>query len=52
MRDYVALSAAVAVTLSVLPGLTGCNAPEENAVADNPALTAPVPEGMVRGTVL
>ena len=52
MKNYVALPVALAMTMGSLLVLTGCNPSEEAAVADNPALSAPVPEGMVRGTVL
>jgi hypothetical protein len=52
VKNYVALPVALAVTMGPLLVLTGCDTAEEAAVADNPALAAPVPEGMVRGTVL
>jgi len=32
--------------------LAGCNESVEEPVADNPALAAPIPDGMVRGTVI
>ena len=52
MNHYVAGPTALPLMLGVLLALTGCNASEEAAVADNPALATPVPGGMVRGTVL
>ena len=52
VKNYVALPVALAVTMGPLLVLTGCDTSDEAAVADNPALAAPVPEGMVRGTVL
>lgn len=52
MKNYVELPIAMVVTLGVLLVTAGCDISEESAVADNPALATPVPEGMVRGTVL
>ena len=52
MNRYVASPAALAATLAMLLVVSGCNAPEKEAIADNSALSQPVPAGMVRGTVL
>lgn len=52
MKNYVALPTAMVVTLGLFLVTAGCDMSEETAVADNPALATPVPEGMVRGTVL
>jgi hypothetical protein len=52
VKNYVALPIALAVTLALPLSLTGCDNAEKTTVADNPALATPVPEGMVRGTVL
>ena len=52
MKNYVELPIAIVVTLGLFLVTAGCDKSEEAAVADNPALATPVPEGMVRGTVL
>jgi hypothetical protein len=52
VKNYVELPIAIVVTLGLLLVTAGCDMSEEAAVADNPALATPVPEGMVRGTVL
>ena len=52
VKNYVALPTAMVVTLGLFLVTAGCDMSEETAVADNPALATPVPEGMVRGTVL
>jgi hypothetical protein len=52
VKNYVALPLTIAVTFGVLLVTGGCDNAEKAAVADNPALATPVPEGMVRGTVL
>jgi hypothetical protein len=52
VKNYVALPIALAVTLGPLLVTAGCDKSEKAAVADDPALATPVPEGMVRGTVL
>jgi hypothetical protein len=41
-----------AMTVGLLFALAGCTKSADEPVADNPALAAPVPPGMVRGTVL
>lgn len=40
------------MTAGLLLALIGCQDSGQDTAADNPALAAPVPEGMVRGTVL
>lgn len=40
------------VAVSLLSAIAGCSKPADEPAAENPALTAPVPPGMVRGTVL
>jgi hypothetical protein len=52
VKNYVELPIAIVVTLGLLLVTAGCDKSEKAAVADNPALATPVPEGMVRGTVL
>ena len=52
MNRYVASPAALAATLAMLLVVSGCNAPEKDAAVEDSALSAPVPAGMVRGTVL
>jgi hypothetical protein len=52
VKHNVASPGGLALTIVILLVLTACDAPEEGAAADNPALATPVPEGMVRGTVL
>jgi hypothetical protein len=49
ITSRLALASIVAGTLLIQ---VGCTDSAEETVADNPALTAPVPAGMVRGTVL
>ena len=49
ITSRLALASIIAGTLLIQ---VGCTDSAEEAVAENPALTAPVPAGMVRGTVL
>lgn len=44
--------ALVALTLGLAVSQTGCSKADQESAAVNPALSAPVPEGMIRGTVL
>ncbi len=44
--------AVATITLAALAPLAGCSKSADDAVAENAALSAPVPPGMVRGTVL
>jgi hypothetical protein len=44
--------ATATMTLGLVLALAGCSKSADNESADNAALTAPVPAGMVRGTVL
>jgi hypothetical protein len=50
VKSIVSLLAVAALAPGLL--LVGCSKPADEAAADNPALAAPVPAGMVRGTVL
>jgi len=43
---------AVLLTAGLLVLLTGCTESAQQSAAENPALTAPVPDGMMRGVVL
>jgi hypothetical protein len=43
---------AAAAVVAFLVALSGCTEPAREAAADNPLLAAPVPDGMVRGTVV
>jgi len=40
------------VAVSLLSAIAGCSKPADEPAAENPALAAPVPPGMVRGAVL
>ena len=51
MKTTIPAPAAAAV-LALLLALSGCTEPAKDTAADNALLAAPVPDGMVRGTVM
>lgn len=52
MKHSASSTAIYGIVLGLLAALAGCSDPAEAPVAENPALAAPVPAGMMRGTVL
>ena len=52
MNSLLSRLAVAALTLSLLPALSGCSKSADEPAAENAALATPVPPGMVRGTVL
>lgn len=52
MKSINSTQAIAALTAALLLTQVGCAESRQEPVADNPALAAPVPTGMVRGTVL
>ena len=52
MKSITSSLVAASVMAGALLLLAGCNEPVEEPVAENPALTTPIPDGMVRGTVI
>ena len=52
MKSIISTLAAASLIAGLTLSLAGCNDATEQVAADNPALATPVPEGMVRGTVL
>ena len=52
VKSNISTLALTALAASLLLNVAGCNQSAEEAVAENPALAAPVPDGMVRGEVL
>jgi len=52
LKTIISTLTVAGMTASLLLTAVGCTQSEQDPVADNPALTAPVPDGMVRGTVL
>ena len=52
VKSNISTLALTALAASLLLNVAGCNQSAEEAVAENPALAAPVPDGMVRGAVL
>lgn len=51
MKTIIPAPAAAAV-VALLLALSGCTDPAKDTAAENPLLAAPVPDGMVRGTVV
>ena len=52
MKSIISTLAMATLAASLLLNAIGCNPSAEESAAENPALAAPVPDGMVRGTVL
>lgn len=52
MKHSASSTAIYGIVLGLLAALAGCGDSGEAPVAENPALAAPVPAGMMRGTVL
>ena len=52
MKAIFSMLATATLAAGLLLALTACTDTSEEPAADNPALAAPVPDGMVRGTVL
>ena len=52
MKSTISMLAAASLIAALLLVQAGCSKSAQEPVADNPALATPVPEGMVRGTVL
>lgn len=52
MKALISSVALVGLTLGLAVTQTGCSKSDQESVAANPALSAPIPEGYIRGTVL
>ena len=52
MKSLKSTLAVAGLALALLLTVSGCTKSDETTVADNPALAAPIPAGMVRGAVL
>ena len=52
MKSIISRLTVAAMTVGLLFALAGCSESEKAPITENPALAAPVPAGMVRGTVL
>jgi hypothetical protein len=52
VKSNISTLAMATLAASLLLNAIGCNPSAEESAAENPALAAPVPDGMVRGTVL
>ena len=52
MKSFISALTAIALAAGMLSQLTGCSKPADEPTAETPALTTPVPAGMVSGTVL
>lgn len=52
MKALISSVALAILTLGLTVTQTGCSKADQESAAVNPALSAPIPEGMIRGTVL
>lgn len=52
MKALISSVALAGLTLGLAVTQTGCSKADQESAAVNPALSAPIPEGMVRGTIL